>query len=320
MFPGFGGRHGRYLLNAGVAAVAVYLVFNLFYSPRLWGILLTARPLPLALAASTYSLAILCSSLRLRRLVSRGFSTPLLNVHWANLYGMFMGEFTPGRSGYLFSILPLKRAGIREGTALSAILLVQVLDFLVRAAVAMAALVYFSYSAQMLTGSQAATMAAMAVLVIALVLGSFFTVARTTLAARLLRRIRAPVARRIEGGLTELRALTSSSREAWRPLLLLTLLSWLLTSLRWYWIGAAIGVALDPLLFLLLQPLLGTLAFVPLSVGGLGIIEGGIVAFLLLLGITPPVALAFALLDRTIAVAVEAPGLGVQFKRWASKG
>ena len=92
-------------------------------------------------------------------------------------------------------------------------------------------------------------------------------------------------------------------------LLLLTILAWVLTGFRWVFIGYAFGLDLPIIAYLLLQPLITLVSFIPITIGGLGLLEGGVVKALNLLGVSEGKALAFVLGDRVAVVAAEAAGI-----------
>ncbi|HWQ65991.1 MAG TPA: lysylphosphatidylglycerol synthase transmembrane domain-containing protein [Methanospirillum sp.] len=82
----------------------------------------------------------------------------------------------------------------------------------------------------------------------------------------------------------------------------LTLSAWFLQSLRLVLIVAAAGYIVPIQELVLIQPLISSLALLPISLSGLGIVEGGYVSLFTWYGIPAAAGLAIALLDRALTV------------------
>lgn len=80
-------------------------------------------------------------------------------------------------------------------------------------------------------------------------------------------------------------------------------------SLQWFLILVSLGVGVDFLMVLMLQPLLTTVMFIPISPGGLGVVEGGGALLFNLLGFGSESGAVFVLLVRFNSVLVDCLGL-----------
>jgi uncharacterized protein (TIRG00374 family) len=81
-----------------------------------------------------------------------------------------------------------------------------------------------------------------------------------------------------------------------------TLGVWFFQSLRIVIIASAAGYYLPIQELILVQPLISALALIPVSISGLGIVEGGYVTLFAQYGVPVATGLAIALLDRVLTV------------------
>jgi len=86
----------------------------------------------------------------------------------------------------------------------------------------------------------------------------------------------------------------------------ITMVVWLIHALRIVAIGKALGyeVPVIPLIFLL--PIVNFIAAVPITLSGLGLLEGGITAVMVMMGLPTTQGLSIALIDRAMSVAYHA--------------
>ncbi len=87
------------------------------------------------------------------------------------------------------------------------------------------------------------------------------------------------------------------------PITVLTLISWIVKGVEWYFIGLALNITQISFLgYFFLHPLITALSFVPITPSGIGFQEGGIVGILYLLGVGADISVVFALLARFLLV------------------
>jgi uncharacterized protein (TIRG00374 family) len=292
-----------------VAILLLYLVFDLFWSETTLDTLTNVNITYFILAIAFHLIALSVVAYRFKMLIDFKVKTSYKNVYWANLYGMLMGEVTPGKSGYFLCVLPLERKGVKKRISLSCLIIIQVMDFILRGAIGIFAVIYFTLYLQAIPLSESAWYIVISVGLIVLFLSGFYILMYTSLPVRFLRRFNIPYKEKMLSGLDILHDTRKASRTRIWELLLLTILAWVLTGFRWVFIGYAFGLDLPIIAYLLLQPLITLVSFIPITIGGLGLLEGGVVKALNLLGVSEGKALAFVLGDRIAVVAAEVPGI-----------
>lgn len=88
----------------------------------------------------------------------------------------------------------------------------------------------------------------------------------------------------------------------------LAVLNLVIAALEFYLIAKGLGAQVSLTYFLLFVPLVIFLATLPVSIGGLGLVEGGLLFFFSRVGLALEVCLATALLYRTLQLACMIPG------------
>lgn len=89
-------------------------------------------------------------------------------------------------------------------------------------------------------------------------------------------------------------------RQRMSYLMLLTALVWVLESARFWFVLSALGVSLSIFVVVFVALAASLLTTVPFTPAGLGVVEGAVVAVLVLVSVSKPVAFSAALLDRGI--------------------
>jgi hypothetical protein len=222
-------------------------------------------------------------------------------VFSAHLGGMILSDLTPGRSGYLTTPLFLERVSDCElNKGMAGILVPQAIEFLVKIFGALLALLLLASAAGFgrVLAISAIAIAIVLSLSALIILGSW---------SRFANRMPLPsfIGRRLESYTKH----SVKTREAIGIVLSLTLVGWFLTAFQWYFIGAALSLRLTFLHYLLLQPLITLLMFIPLTPAGLGIMEGGAIGVMFLLGVNPPTAFIYSILVRLSTLLADLPGL-----------
>jgi uncharacterized protein (TIRG00374 family) len=296
-------------IQVAVAVLLLYLVFDLFWSETTLETLKNVNVIHFILAIVFHLLALGVVAYRFKMLIDFKVKTSYKNVFWANLYGMLMGEVTPGKSGYFLCVLPLERKGVKKRISLSCLIIIQVMDFILRGAIGIFAVIYFTLYLQAIPLSESTWYIVISVGLIVLFLSGFYVLMYTSLPARILKRFNFPQKERMLSGLDILHDTRKATRTRIWEILILTILAWVLTGFRWVFIGYAFGLNLPIIAYLLLQPLITLVSFIPITIGGLGLLEGGVVQALKFLGVSEGKALAFVLGDRVAVVAAEAAGI-----------
>ncbi len=250
----------------------------------------------LGLCAVSWRLKLIFSDLNVEFLFSK--------IFWANMLGMLLAEITPGKIGYLSVTAPLyKEKKTHKGKILTVIVATQVLDFLLRFSLAIVLILYFILSLQLPE--------LQSVLRVALIFSLFIFVAlivfsRSKKIKYFIRLI--PFKKDFfMAAIDDFQKVHKKTLE--KDIIILTLASWIFTSARWIFIGKALSFSLSPVLYIFLQPVVISLSFLPITVGGLGVVETAVSAVFIALGIEAERAFAFAIMDRIVLYTVEIAGI-----------
>ncbi len=275
------------------AAIGVTVLLVLFYSLREdLGKIREIIPHFFILATFSYFLLNILLAFRVQFLLQKmEVPASFRCVLASHLGGMIAGDATPGRSGYLSAAKFLTGCNCNLSTAMASILAPQGMEFIVKGIGAMLAIVYFH------SGGTIAGIAVIAAGVVILVL----------LWSRRLDRLMGlmPFSRH----LISMREWGIRVRKYALHILVISLAGWLLVGLQWYFVGLALGMQLRFIEYLLLQPLLSSLMFVPVTPAGLGIMESASVIVLYMFGVEPSIAAVFAFMTRLSGVVADLPGI-----------
>jgi uncharacterized protein (TIRG00374 family) len=227
--------------------------------------------------------------------------------------GMLASDFTPARSGYFVVPLMLASDKIPLTVGLSSILGIQSIEFLVKMMGGILALIYlvtmFNLSLDLLIISSVG-IGLMLIGAIIIFLAMWWKKAVDLLnvfkKAPFIGRLIITVSRKI----TEFQMEAYRVKDAIIPITSLTLLSWFVKGLEWYFIGLSLNITQISFTgFFLLHPLITALSFVPITPSGIGFQEGGIAGVFYLLGVKADVSVVFALLARFLLVIEDIAGV-----------
>jgi glycosyltransferase 2 family protein len=279
----------------------------------------------LILAFACYFGINLLFTVRLQRVLRReGIKTAFGKTLLAQYAGMLTSDVTPGRSGYILTPLYLRDQNVPTSKSLSGILSIQTIEFLVKVAGGIGAVVLLMQIVtpaswqqfQQTTGLNGLLVAGLG---IALMLVGALVLAAITWSEKALalfcRVANWKFLKRLTGGLVgkleEFRESSKKNSKAIPEILALTMVCWVLKGFEWYFLGIALGITfgLTPVLtwlaFFLIHPLVTALAFVPLTPAGAGVQEFGIVGIFGLIIVDPAMAGAigaFAILARGLLI------------------
>lgn len=276
--------------------------------------LTSAHPAYFLLAFVAYFLINVLFTIRLIRVLKRqGIRATFGRTLLAHYSGMLSSDVTPGRSGYVLTPIYLKNQSIDASVSLSCVLGIQSIEFLIKVVGGALALIF-------LLNQTSLTRELLWIGVIGvglMMLGGFALAAiiwfpRT---AGLIRRIAgwrfiARFTGPIMGKLEEFGEAALKTRSLIPEITLFSALCWVLKGFEWYFLGLALGItSIGWLGFFLIHPLVTAFGFVPLTPSGIGFQEGAIVGIFLLLGVNVPLALAFAILSRSLLVIEDLVGV-----------
>jgi hypothetical protein len=281
--------------------IGLVILAAIYFSVRMHGIPLTSISYPLFFfSVFFYFLLNLSLAFRLKKVLeSMGCFLDFKKVFSAHLGGMILSDLTPGRSGYLSTPLFLEKVSDCElNRGMAGILVPQAIEFLVKIFGALLAILLLASAAGKILTISAIAMAIVLSLSALIILGSW---------SRFAMKMPLPsfIGRKLESYIEH----SVKTRRAIGIVLALTLVGWFLTAFQWYFVGAALSLNLTFLHYLLLQPLITLLMFIPLTPAGLGIMEGGTVGVMFLLGVNPSTAFLYSILVRLSTIIADSPGL-----------
>ncbi|MDR0318600.1 MAG: flippase-like domain-containing protein [Nitrososphaerota archaeon] len=244
----------------------------------------------------------------------------------AQYAGMLTSDFTPGRSGYMLTPVYLRDQNVPTSKSLSTILGIQTIEFLIKVAGGIGAVIYLVKFVPTTTWNEMfpTTIAGINVGILiagfgiglmllgATVLALFTWSKRAINIFNKIANIR--FIKRFTGGLIgkleEYKESAHSTKKAIPEILALTLICWVLKGFEWWFLGLAFGITTIPwIAFFLIHPLVTALAFIPIIPAGLGVQEIGITGILGLLGVPLVTAGAFAIIARLLLIIEDLIGL-----------
>lgn len=250
----------------------------------------------LILPVSLYAVTLLVLSLRWRFILSRmGHRIPVSVAYQGFVAGILISDLTPARVGEVSRPLTI-RDRVPVPVGLGSVFLDRYCDFIAIFLLGCGGVLLISatFSPELVAGML------IILSVPILILSGFWF--RRRLVLSLLHRIPVPALAQFADHLG--RALDSLDRPGitMGGAILTTLGVWVLQSLRVVLIAAAAGYSLPLQELILVQPLISALALIPISLSGLGFVEGGYVTLFSRYGIPVAAGLAIALLDRLLTV------------------
>jgi glycosyltransferase 2 family protein len=253
-------------------------------------------------------------AVRLMRVLGReGAKTAFARTLLAQYAGMLTSDVTPGRSGYFLTPVYLMDQNVPTSVSLSGILGIQTIEFLFKVFGGILALIFLVE-----TASLSGALFVVGVLGVVLMLAGAIFLAALSWSQRVIslfnRIARSRFLARFTGGLMgkleEYKQSAVRTRKAIPEIAVITMSCWILKGFEWYFLGLALGITqIGWLGFFLLHPLVTALGFVPLTPSGIGFQEGAIVGVFVLLGMSMPQALAFALLSRVLVIVEDLVGV-----------
>jgi uncharacterized protein (TIRG00374 family) len=237
----------------------------------------------------------------------------------AQYAGMLTSDVTPGRSGYILTPIYLRDQNVPTSKSLSGILGIQTIEFLVKVAGGIGAVVFLIQVVtpaswqhfQQTTGINGLLVAGLG---IALMLIGALVLAAITWSQKALalfcRIANWKFLKRLTGGLVgkleDFRESSKKNSKAIPEIIALTMVCWVLKGFEWYFLGIALGITQIPWIgYFLIHPLVTALAFVPITPAGAGVQEFGIVGIFGLIIVEPAMAGAigaFAILARGLLI------------------
>lgn len=226
------------------------------------------------------------------------------NILLFHFTSMILGDVTPGKVGYFGLVLLLK--DVKAEDTLSVLTIGQIMDFIMKIAGTVAFAVILS---GILLEFQAVLLAGITMMVALTAIVSLLIWSEKTL--KLLSFFSFGPLKKVTNLVEDVQASTSRLKSELVKALLISIAGWVFVGAQWYFIFLALSPTtnISFLFFFLLQAVVSTLAFIPVSLGGAGLQESAIVIILLGIpgvGVGYTLALTFGILVRGMSVLVDA--------------
>lgn len=306
-------KHYIFILQAILGFILIIAILLFISTQQLFSVLSSIDVGFFLLALICYFLNNILMIARLKRLLAhQGQKLRLKFVFWAHMAGMILSDFTPLRSGYLYTAQALRKKGVPLGTGTATITSTYVYDLLFKISVALLGIAYLYAS---LLSAQVTFSLILTTLLVAALLAAFFLILYPPLS------FRAFIARWDLG--QKLLGIGDEGRKIQQffPMILtVSLLGWLLRGLQWLCIGYSLHLSFNSLLdAFFLSPLLTLFSLVPLTPAGIGLQETAIIAVFSVIGIQVSLAASFAFLVRGSEILVDSIGIREFFTRSREK-
>jgi uncharacterized protein (TIRG00374 family) len=302
-------RPGRaaFALKLIVSVALMALLFSRIPAAEVGGLLSLARPGPIFLAVVLFVVSIAGSAFQWRLFLrALGVSLPFRTAFGFYLVGLFFNNFLPATlGGDVVKVIDVHRAGGSRSAAVVATLMDRAMGLLV---LMIAGLLAVWIAGDTLPYPELRAALHVATLAIVLVFAAILSRRVLALCARTAERIPPGRPRDLAVRLLGLLGDFQADR---RVFLLALPVSLGIQAIRigvHYLAAVALGVALPPVLFLLVVPVIAVAMTLPVSVGGWGVREGVAVVLFGRFGVASSVTLAFEVLAHLVTMLVSAAG------------
>jgi len=300
-----------------LTAIIAVLYFSDF--DKVMAILWKINPFYLFASMLVYLLINVLMGYRIRMLLNDlNEKISLADATEADLSGMLASDFTPGRTGYFATaFLITANSKIKLHKSMLSIFGPQLFDFVFKCITGAIAMWYILEIIASETGGQ--------MKFIGMIIGVGIFLAMVVFMALLLfskRFVKSisfikifPYGEHVHSLLSSMQKNSKTVSKFIPQIVVLFFIGWALKSLEWLLVAKSVGMQVNSQLpeivfFAFLQPLITMLQFIPApTLAGMGLSEGGAAAVLYLFGVPPYGSIAFALMTRSMNIAVDLLGI-----------
>lgn len=286
----------KFLIRLSIGIILIILLF-IFVSPSaIIQSLHSINPVFFVFAIFVYAFTFLLLTIRWQMIIAHmGGTIPLSEAYQAFAGGVLYSDFTPGRIGDLTrAVLVQERIDLHQGTV--SVFIDRYIDIIVLSCLGIAAVVIYSSRFASILPLLALTC------LLVLLLGVCILVLQSSRIFWLLKKIPvlkiSDLAAHLQNALLELK----DGKKVIAGGIVLTVIAWVTHALRIILLTLSLGYFLPlPDLFFIL-PLISALSLIPVTIAGLGLVEGGLMTVIAGYGIPLSVALSIAILDRGLTM------------------
>jgi len=244
---------------------------------------------------------------RIKYVLGKFHNLSTKKVFWSHFFGYLISQITPGKIGYFSMAYAFKKDKIPYSLSSSVLILSQLVSFVVQVIFAGFCVIYL-----------ASFVGATGIIYLILILG--WVIAAIALTVIFMKhglwKLSGPI-KRLPKGVKLVNFLNGlnkdfSNLKSYVPVIFIfTLFCWVVSGIGWWAFGVALGMDLPFFVFILLNPLITSLTFFPLTPSGLGIAEAGSVLVFSYLGVLPEKGFILMLIDRSINLLISLLGLKI---------
>jgi hypothetical protein len=259
------------------------------------------------LASIFYFFTDVCMALALREaIITTKKKISLWKIIPSQMCGMFYSAITPGRVGYYYTAFSLaKKTKISRSETIGFMTLIQGIYFFIKIFACLLAVIYFS---SFMISPESKTYLILVSLAPFLFVFAIALVLYTKIINKILSRI--PL---LKNFLRYVELMQEASKLVKKKkifnIVLIGTIGWFIMSFQWFLISKALNLNITYLTAIMLNPLLTTIMFIPISPGGLGLAEGGSSLLFKILNFTLADGAAFMLLIRLNNILVDFLGI-----------
>lgn len=284
-------RAARILIGLLLIAALLYR----FDPGVVFSTIISAKIYYLILAALVYSITFFILSTRWRMILhSMGEDLPIIPAYQAFAGSMIISDLTPGRIGeFARPLLVRDRIDLNRGIASVAI--DRYADILTT--------FILGFSGMLLLAQHGSHLVLASLIILFIVVLSLAFWIKRSFIIRQIDRLGSlrltEIAHALDSALHEVADIKGLMLRS----VLLTAVAWITHALRIVLIAKSVGFDVPLQMLFLLQPLVSSLALVPITFSGLGLVEGGFAVLLGGFGVPVAAGISIALMDRAITVA-----------------
>jgi len=286
-----------FVKSAARIIIGLLLIASLLYrfDPRVvFSTIISAKLGYLLFAALVYSITFFILSTRWRMILhSMGQDLLIAPAYQAFAGGMILSDLTPGRIGVLSRPL-MVRDKVTLNRGLASVVIDRYVDLLTTFILGLCGMLFIANRDAYLV------LASSAILII-IISTSLLWLSRYSVLGVL--RSRSSRFMGIANALEDAICCIRRPKSLMAKSVLITMLAWITHALRIAIIARSVGYEVPLPMLILMLPLVNALSLVPVTVSGLGLVEGGLTALLTSVGVPAAAGISIALMDRAITMA-----------------
>jgi uncharacterized protein (TIRG00374 family) len=249
---------------------------------------------------------------RLKYILKKFHKVSYKDLFWFHFFGYAIGQLTPGKLGYFSVAYLLKKQKIPYSFSTSVLIFAQFMSLVVQLILAGFGILYLILMKGVTLESIVYFILGLGWL-LGLSIGIFLFFKHGPSKLKFIKRF--PYGEKIFGLMGKLDRDFSKVKPMIPKIFIISLFLWLMSGLAWAAIGTSLGINIPIISYTVLNPLITSLTFIPISPSGMGFAEGGSVLIFSFLGVQMEKAFLLMILDRSINLFLSTLGLKIFFSK-----